>query len=217
MGMPSKKFYYATNKSLVLQQLPELTEAFAKVAAALPAARFLGNPAKLLGPDADAAEEEDQLDENGNPKPKTVRFSEAHRLAYTVAQVDRETAVVPRGAFAVTPTHHVAENTLFSGLSATEATSLGAYYHFRPAEHPSRAHALHKSGVVPVTEFLDPLEEDTPAGTAWTVRVHEGKGQVEVRSLKWPGYFFFHALQTPKYGGVYVGDGVANTDLQFML
>jgi radial spoke head protein 9 len=216
MGEPSKKWFYATTRNLVLQQLPDLTEAFAKTAATI-SGRFLGNPAKLLGPDADAAEEEDAVDEAGNPKPKTVRFSEAHRLAFVVGRIDSDTGLVPRGAYAVSPTHHVVENTLFAGLSATEATSLAAYQHFRRATHPSRAHALHKSGVVPVTDFLDPASEDAPEGTCWTVRLDGGKGLVEVRSLKWPGYFFMHSVGTPKYGGVYVGDGQQNTDLQFML
>jgi len=218
MGVPSKKWFYATTKNLVLQQLPELTDAFVGVAKSLVGGRFLGNPAKLLGPDADAPEDEDGgVDEAGNPKPKTVRFSEAHRLAYTVAAIDHDTGLVPRGAFAVTPTHQVAENALFPGLSATEAGSLASYYHFRPAEHPSRAHALYKAGVVAATDFLDPASEDGPkAELVWSVRLALGSGLAEVRSLKWPGYFFLHSLGTPKYGGIYCGDGLENKDLHFM-
>jgi radial spoke head protein 9 len=215
MASPSKKWFYATTKRLSLEQMPDLTPAFEAAAAAI-GGRFLGNPAKLLGPDADAPEEEDAVDDAGNPKPKTVRFSEGHRLAAVVRRIDADTGLVPRGAFAVTPTHHVAPNVLFAGLSATEATSLASYYHFRPAAHPSRAHALHKAGVVPATDFLDPASEDGPA-PVWTVRLDAGKGLVELRSLKWPGYHFLHAVGTSKYGGVYAGDGLENVDLPFMV
>lgn len=215
MNEAAKKWFYATTKNLTLQQLPELTDVFAKLAAGMNG-RFLGSPGKLLGPDADAAEEDEELDENGNPKPKTVRFSEAHRVAFVAQSIDHDTGVVPRGAFAVTPTHHIAENAMFAGLSGTEAASLSSFHHFRKAEHPSRANAMHNAGVVPVTDFLDPCSEDGPQGV-WSVRMDAGRGLVELRSLKWPGYFFFHDVDTPKYGGLYVGDGRENVDLPFMM
>jgi radial spoke head protein 9 len=81
-------------------------------------------------------------DEEGNPKPAKPRFSEAVRLAATVAAIEHDTGVVPGGAYTVTPTHHVVPNPGFGGLSASEAGSLGSYAHFRRAEHPSRAGAL---------------------------------------------------------------------------
>ena len=115
--------------------MPQLTEPFEKLASSLGGGRFLGQPGKLLGPDADAPEEE-ELDENGNPKPKKVKFSEGHLLAYTVNQIDHDTAVVPRGAFVVSPTHHVASSQLFAGLAGTDAASLASYLHFRPLERP---------------------------------------------------------------------------------
>lgn len=212
---PARKWYYATTKNLTLHEFPELTEAFAKLAGGI-SGRFLGNPGKLLGPDADAAPEEEELDEAGNPKPKPARFSEAHRLAHTVAAIEADTGLVPRGAYVVTPTHHIVAEPMFVGLSGTEATSLDSYLHFRPAQHPSRAHALHKAAPVPNAAFLDPASEDEPKGV-WALRLDAGRGLVEVRSLKWPGYLFYHAVGTARYGGVYVGAGLLNGDLQFMM
>lgn len=211
---PQHKYYYATTRSLSLQQMPEMSADFSKLAAGIKG-RFLGNPAKLLGPDADAAEE-DGVDESGNPLPKKVRFSEAHRLAHTVSLIQHDTGVVPKGAYVVTPTHHIVADSHYAGLNATEAGSLSSYVHFRPAEHPARAHALYKPGAVPNADFLDPVSEDKPAG-CWTLRMDLGRGQVEVRSLTWPGYYFFHNVQSPKYGAVYVGDGRPNVDLHFAM
>ena len=66
-----------------------------------------------------------------------------------------------------------------------------------------------------MTDFLDAASEDAPAGV-WALRLDAAQGLVQARSLKWPGYFFYHALGTPRYGGAYFGDGLANTDLPFM-
>jgi hypothetical protein len=49
------------------------------------------------------------------PKPKKVRFTESHRLAYLVANIDREVSVVPRGAYVVTPTHYIIRNAAYEG------------------------------------------------------------------------------------------------------
>lgn len=59
--------------------------------------------------------DDEELDDDGQPKPKKVKFSEAHRLAYAVGQMDAQLAVVPRGAYAVTATHYVVKNSGFGG------------------------------------------------------------------------------------------------------
>ena len=51
----------------------------------------------------------------------------------------------------------------------------------------------------------------------WSLRVDPGRGLAELRSLKWPGYFGYHLVATPKYGAVYFGDGIENSSLQFMV
>lgn len=215
LEVPHKKFYYATTKNLKLQELPTLSEEFQKIASTL-SGRFLGNPTKLLGPDAEAEDGEDELDEDGNPKPKRIRFSESHRLAYNIGQIEHECGVVPRGAYTVTPTHHIIPNQLFAGLCATEATQLSQYFHFRQAEHPARRHFLTKVAVAGPGDWMDPLSEDLPKG-AWSVRLDAGRAQVTLRTIRWPGYFFWHDVATPRYGGVYFGAGQPNDDLAFMM
>jgi radial spoke head protein 9 len=168
-----------------------VTPAFAAVADSLATTRFSGDPAKLLGPDADAAEEEEaegDIDENGAPKPRRVLFSEAHRVAATVLAIERDTAVVPRGAFAVTPTHHIVPNPSFAGVSGAAAGDLAAYVHFRAASHPARADALARAGVLGADDWLDPLSEDAPEG-CWGVSIDAARGVARLASLKWLGYF----------------------------
>jgi radial spoke head protein 9 len=40
---------------------------------------------------------------------------------------------------------------------------------------------------------------------------------VVVKSLAWAGFVFFHMPSTPYFGHVYVGTGLKNNDLIFML
>ena len=43
------------------------------------------------------------------------------------------------------------------------------------------------------------------------------KSVVTVRSHIWPGFYAYHRCNTPSHGCVYIGDGLRNNDLAFML
>lgn len=52
---------------------------------------------------------------------------------------------------------------------------------------------------------------------SWSLQL-EGAGQVCIlRSLLWPGLTFYHVLMTPQHGYIYIGSGMKNLDLPFML
>ena len=107
---------------MVLSRMPEVLEEHRQKYSAVGNGRFLGDPSKLLGPDATAPEEEEEeeevppaaaeeaeeeeaaeeFDEEGNPIPREpkpapvavpaapkkarlIKFTEGHRLAWTVA------------------------------------------------------------------------------------------------------------------------------------
>jgi len=214
---PERKWFYATSKDLVLVQMPLATPEVAAQAEALASTRFVGSPGQVLGADADAAEEEEELDEEGNPKPKKARFSEAHRLAATVALLERDCGVVPKGAYAVTATRHVIPNAAFAGVPASMATSLAPWAHFRKPLNPVRAATLAKAAAVPGTDdFLDGLSEDV-APNLWATQLDAGKGVARVASLRYPGYFAFATVDgSGKWGSVYVGDGRAE-QVQWMV
>ena len=130
--------------------------------------------------------------------------------------IDHSTAVVPRGAYIVSATHHIVSNNSFGGLTLSEAESLNNYYHFRYPENMKRKTVLEKRGMVESTDFLDPLSEDSPNGV-WVLQTKLQRGQTVLRSVKYPGYFFFHTVGTKEYGGAYFGDGLPNQDLPFMV
>jgi radial spoke head protein 9 len=102
------------------------------------------------------------------------------------------------------------------GLTSVEAGDLSNYYHFREPTALAKKSVLERRGLVASTDFLDSLAEDSPKGV-WAVRVDKSRGQATLRSLAWPGYFFFHNVGTARFGGAYFGDGRRNNDIGFMV
>jgi radial spoke head protein 9 len=64
--------------------------------------------------------------------------------------------------------------------------------------------------------FLDSISEDIPQGS-WSMQIDNKVKNVTVRSLKWLGYFAFHKLNSNQFGSAYIGDGIKNIDLSFMI
>jgi radial spoke head protein 9 len=77
---------------------------------------------------------------------------------------------------------------------------------------------LERRGLVASTDFLDPLAEDLPvASAAWALRVDKARGQALLKSLLYPGYYFYHNTGSVRFGGAYFGDGARNDDIGFMV
>lgn len=209
-GAPRKKFFFATTNNLVLQAFPDLTEEFAGKAGALNG-RFKGDPSLLLDGDEEDEDKGDEDDEEGVVRPP--KFSEMHRLAYVVNQIDNDCSVVPRGSCLIDASLFVRPNKAFSGLSYADAGSLDNYQHLVPSK---KADLDSASTGINATDFLDRLSDDEPKGV-WALRVNPASGAATIRSLKWLGYFFLHQSGTPLFTATYNGDGRANADLGFML
>lgn len=202
-GVPSKKFFYiVSGGENPTSELAELEHKFPGKAA-----RDAGK--QLTGvPDAPMGEEE--------PEEGEEAYIESHLLAFTVAAIDSETSIVPRGAYIVTPAHKVIRNKTFEGLNANSAGSLANFFHFREPTELQRLGALEKQGLVASTDFLDPIHGDIPKGS-WALKFDGPKEHVTLSSLKFPGYHFYHRLGTSSFGGAYFGTGAINKDLVFMI
>jgi radial spoke head protein 9 len=152
--------------------------------------------------------------EDGAPVPEV--FREVHRLAQTIKEIDFDTATVPRGAWLVAPSHQIVENKGYEGLNYEAASNLSSYFHFREAVNLETKSAIEKQGLVRATDFLDPLSCDEPRNS-WVLQRNSSKTSTSLRSLIWPGYYFFHTIETNHYGGAYFGYGQKNSDIAFML
>jgi radial spoke head protein 9 len=217
---PSKIFHYATD-DFKFQPLPLLTEETAdKIIDLGIDGPFSGDPKKIIEPvvegDENAADE-NAGDENADNAPKKpVKLTEADRLAQVVQEIDFDTAVVPKGAYALNESHMVVPSGDFKGIGITEATSIAKYVHFRPPTSVASLRALARTDMEFFADFLDPLEGDLPKG-CWAIRQDTTVALITLRSLLWPGYIAFHVPTTPKHGGLYFGYGQKNRDLPFIL
>lgn len=192
--------------------MPTLTPEWAKMAAAI-TIPFRGEPSLLLMTEDAEAPPDDGDEEQAV---KRERFCERHRLAYTVAVIDHDVATLPRGAFVVDASHAIVKNKSYEGLSFEAAGNIANYYHFRAPESARAKACLAKPGIVRPSDFMDPIAEDQPSGV-WALTYDNTSTMSILRNFYWPGYFFFHVIETNEYGGVYFGDGLANLDIAFML
>jgi len=192
--------------------LPPATEAM-KEQAKLAKGRFTGDPSyefehtevKKVGEGEEATEEEE-----------TITVKEEDRLSATIADIDHDVAILPRGAYVKQPTTQVYENRSFEGLSVAEAAKLCNYMHVRDAEKLAEKSLLQKANLDRAIDFMDTTDEDVPKGS-WSLQFERGSALVTLRSLLWIGYTFYHVPGTRNYGAIYVGTGEKNMDLPFML
>jgi len=64
--------------------------------------------------------------------------------------------------------------------------------------------------------FLDSALTDEPRGQ-WGIQKDSSENVAIIRNFLWPGYFSYHHGETKKFGGFYIGEGIKNCELPFML
>ncbi len=213
---PQKLFYWA-NSGFVFAPLPAARGEFEEFAKKL-TGYFTGEHEKVLQavpkkskPAAVLDMENDSIDLTVDAKD----FTELDRLAYVVRKIERDTHVVPQGAFKLAPIQEIRKADGFKGLEKDGLANLAKYQHFRPVETAEKKEQLERNEGVLQTDIFDSLASDKPKD-AWSVQVRAGH-IAAVKSLLWPGYSFYHLGMTGEFWGVYIGDGVMNKDLPFML
>ena len=109
----------------------------------------------------------------------------------------------------------IRRNEAFRGLKANEAFNSGNYSHFREPMHKKKVELNNRNEGVYNNDFMDNVADDTPIGS-WSM-LKDISGSVNVmRSKLWPGYYFFHKVNTNIYGGLYIGNGCKALDMPFM-
>ena len=90
------------------------------------------------------------------------------------------------------------------------------YHHFRNVQFSSKREQLDREDALFSYDFLDDIQRDAPLG-CWTIQLDPTQTLANIRSLVWPGYVAFHVANSQKFGGFYIGSGIKNADLPFML
>ncbi|KAI8462338.1 MAG: radial spoke protein 9 [Monoraphidium minutum] len=132
--------------------------------------------------------------EDGGGAKSTV--TEAQRLRGMVDAINELAAVQPKGCCVANAHNQLVANKLFSGLE--HPGKLESYQHRSQALAPDASLAQDVRG-------------------SWSVAADPFKGVTVLRSLLYPGYFFYYDSRGLTWGGFYAGDGLRNDDLAFML
>lgn len=227
---PQKVFYYTLSNvtGFTFREMPSLglPEVEQDKAIDYNNSLFLGMPGKILsakgGEDGEEAaeeppKEEEEADEGGEKKAKDSDASEDEEIKIpkrNLTELDRLTTVVfaiendcqlcPEGAFRMTPEHQLKRNEAFTGLSSAQSQKKGNYLHFRNAQTQAKKRLLEKPDAPFIHNFLENISREMPQG-CWTLQTDESGETVSIRSLSWPGYQFFHKINTNKFGGMYIG------------
>jgi len=119
-------------------------------------------------------------------------LGETFSCEVTTANIGKYCAVLPKGAYMLDARNRVVENPNFSGLSFPER--LDSYTH--GFEGPT-------------------LGEDFNG--VWSICYDSLKQRAMLKSLLWPGYFFYYSHSEKSFKGLYFGMGLKNAHLPFMM
>ena len=147
------------------------------------------------------AEAEAEGEAEAAPEFEEFEVSELDRLAATAEALASAVGdVAPVGAVVLNATDNFVANKLFSGVAHPD--KLDSYMHLSqgPASGPNAPNSLAK---------------DTRG--SWAVQYDAFSRTATLRSLLWPGFVFFLNNDSGAYGSLYVGSGMKNEDLPFMI
>lgn len=151
----------------------------------------------------------------------SIQVKEEERLATVILRIDEEAMIVPRGAYLRTPAGIVSQNESFQGLTELNSEKLENWLHFCPPVKLPTKSLLEQADAAAPIDFLNTASQDVPVGGSWSIQVESGPGvdasMIKMRSLHWPGAEACHIPNTRQFSRAYVGDGIKNINLPFML
>ena len=144
-------------------------------------------------------------------------ITEQERLSYVVNCVERQCQIVPVGSFRKNTLGQVQKNDAFRGLKFADLCNLDYYQQFRPCEQKEKTDLAAREEDIFCMEFLDNVALQKP-DQSWTVQQDEiNQAVVMLRSRLWPGFTAYARANTAIYGSLYIGNGLKQLDLPFMI
>lgn len=125
----------------------------------------------------------------------TFVITELQRLRVMVNSIAKATSVLPKGCKVLDAQNRLVTNKLWEG-----------------ADYPDKLESyVHRNDLPDAKSLADDVR-----GT-WSIQYDAFRGVANLRSLLYPGFFFYYDVRAATWGSLYVGDGVKNNDLVFML
>ena len=146
-------------------------------------------------PEGEPAEPAEGEEAPPAPEPVTVEVTELERLKTMISSISLVSGIVPKGALVLDAGNNITFNRTFSGIPYPD--KLDSYIHS--------------------WEGPDGSSLATDPEGSWAVKSDDISGQTTLCSLVYPGFAFYYSSVHKTWGGLYVGTGVKNTDLLFLL
>ncbi|XP_074102921.1 radial spoke head protein 9 [Cotesia typhae] len=211
----NQTYYYSFN-CLDWLLLPKATKTD-KVISSLLTNYFQGDPSVKTSaqvPDFSLSDEETSKSiENGVT---SCEIKEEDRLSATVDLINNDSIIIPRGSWIKHPSGDVGKNAAFTGLNLNECLELKSYLHARLPLRKSDMNLIKKQDYNCALDFLDSIDIDL-SKECWSLQLHLKDNLIIIRNLYWPGMTFYHKINSSEYGSIYVGDGIKNKCLAFMI
>ncbi|KAF5302391.1 hypothetical protein FQA39_LY10430 [Lamprigera yunnana] len=193
-ALEGRIYYYSTN-CMDWGLLPQPTEN-AKLITPLCSTTFQGDPALVI----DVLIDKDEITLGKVLCAPLIRkIKEEDRLSATIYFINEDAAAVPRGGLFKRHDCLVVENVNFEGLSHLDAQEIKCYLHYRVPRLKWNTNLLTRVDYNYALDFLDTLDMDIPEG-CWSLQQCVGDSLVILKSLYWPGFVFYHYVETTQYG-----------------
>jgi radial spoke head protein 9 len=212
-GFPTKHYYWASSSNYIFASLPKPLEKFAQQFNELNVF-FTGEHDRVVIEQAVSAPV--VIDEDEGIVLPSKMVTELDRLSHVVHSIENNCAVVPKGSYKFTPLKETVKNEAFHGLTKDNAFSLSSWQHFRVISQPEKIGLFQRDEAVYNNNFLDDIVVDFPK-SCWSLVRDCTESVANLRNTLWPGFYAFHRLNTPMYGSLYIGHGIRNNDLPFMV
>lgn len=145
------------------------------------------------------------------PKPIT----ELDRLSYVVRQIT-DICVVPKNFMKFVPAGHTVLNEAFRGISKEESFKLENWKFTRKPRNPEIKGMIERGEAIYCSDSQDTVADDFPKNS-WSLQTDATGTVTTLKSHLWPGFYAYHRCNTNIAGFFYMGDGIRNSNLPFMV
>lgn len=145
------------------------------------------------------------------PKPVT----ELDRLSFVFNKI-ADNFAVPKGFCKFIPAQKLVRNEAFKGLNKDQMYALENWQFMRSPRSVAIKDMIARGEATYSSECQDCVADDLPKNS-WTIHQDATSTVATLKSLLWPGLYAFHRCNTNISGFVYLGDGLRNDNLPFMI
>ncbi|KAI4834881.1 radial spoke head protein 9 [Plasmodium brasilianum] len=145
---------------------------------------------------------------------KLTDITEVERLSYVIRKIDEDAFIVPHNSVKITNNLEMKFSN-FTGLNILDALKLTSWVHFRYPKNLTYD-KIKNYNTFFLDNFLDSINSDIPTNI-WNIKINKELSKISIINCLYPGYVFYHMLNTPFYASIYIGNGISNYDLPFLL